>query len=175
MLDYIKKICPHFDDLDDIYHARASVHPPYNSDSTDVENQEVTLSDQDEEFEDSNAPKHSVAKKSNRQKSSPVSEVSSIITKRQEVQLRQVDLEEKKINFDEKRLELEKDMGTQKASMETKKFEHSSAKNYERFECKKELLKLEHLKLEKHLELEKFKIEQEMKLKLELAKLEKNC
>jgi hypothetical protein len=165
------RICPLFDELDEIFGTRASITPPYVHDSEVEVSNGVSQLENEMEFPVDEMPQDIIQENSSKKSDPHVPSKSKkrgsdetgldILAKtaqlRFQIQNGELDLSKEKWQYEKQRRENMDDL-------EQRKFEHEKFMAEQRMD-------LERKKVENDFELAKFRIEQEFKLKLEQSKL----
>jgi len=172
-------MCPLFDKLDEIYGTRSSISPPSVHDSAAIEieissthssplNQNEGLSFDDNNMEadpyiltSKDGATCDTSSKNRKRKQGSESGLEALAST---AKLR-FEAHQDELSFKRQKLDLEKTKHEADTLLQREKFEYEKSVNERK-------LTLEEKKLQNDFELAKFRIEQETKLKLELAKLE---
>jgi len=184
-LDVILKRCPHYEILNEIYGERLNINPPFVFDSSSSQSQiqgiptdspperssqcdldldsSIHVTSRDTVEETSSREEKQIPKERKRKYRSPTA--SSGSNALSNLCRTRLDIHAEELEFSKTKWENEKLTAEKNSDLEREKFLFSK-----QIELKR--LKLENKRAQDHMELEKFRISEEMKLKLEIAKLQ---
>ncbi|OXA58648.1 hypothetical protein Fcan01_08027 [Folsomia candida] len=171
--DTIKQMCPHFDTLDEIFGEKLSINPPFTLDSSEINNDSGQQVPADNFFDLNDhltnvqevgpSQDNPIIRIGTKRKSrSPIPSsgskaLSDLIIMRQEMHKADIEFQREKWDFDKHQKELQLELQKQQ-------FEVEKEVKFKQFELEQE-------KIRNQFEVEKYRIDQEMKFKLEIAKL----